>query len=145
MRRYDDPDRSVNAREFRDRRDILHVTHTRAAVFRWKNYPQQAELAQFLDRRQREFASFIPFHDVRRNLAFGKLAHRLLQVQLLIVQLEVQVISSLLDATVCGTANFQIPCYARDCNRWKMPIAFRIFRPDAARGDGAKIGAQLLI
>ena len=107
MRRDNDPDRTVNARKFRDRRDVLHVTHTRAAVFRWENYPHQAELAQFLDRSQGEFAGFIPLHDVRRNLAFGKLANALFKVQLLFVQLEVQVISSLLDATVCSAANFR--------------------------------------
>jgi hypothetical protein len=39
----------------------------------------------------------------------------------------------------------QIPYYVQDANRWKMPIAFRILRLDAARGDGAKIGAQLFI
>ena len=39
---------------------------------------QQAELAQFLDRGQREFAGFVPLHDVGCNLALGKLAHGLL-------------------------------------------------------------------
>jgi hypothetical protein len=47
--------------------------------------PEQAELAQFLDRRQRKFAGFIPLHDVRRNFALGKLAHRFLQLQLLFI------------------------------------------------------------
>ena|SRR5438132_6487143 len=144
MCRYDDPDRTVNARKFRDRRDILHVAHTRPAIFRWEDDPQQAELAQFLDRRQRKFAGFIPLHDVWGNLAFGKLAHRLLQVQLLIVQLEVQVISSLLDATVCSTANFRSPASLgiTTDGKCRSRSEFSGWMP---RGDGSKIGAQLLI
>ena len=76
--------------EFLDGRDVLDVAHARAAVFGREDRAHQPELAQFLDRRQREFAGLVPLHDVRSNLAFGKLAHALLQVQLLFVQLEVQ-------------------------------------------------------
>jgi hypothetical protein len=42
-------------------------------------------MAQFLHRRQREFAGFIPLHDVRSDFALGKVAHHLLQLQLLVV------------------------------------------------------------
>ncbi len=88
--RDDDADRTVDAREFLDRGDVLHIAHAGAAVLGGENHSQHAELAQFLDGGERELASLVPLHDVRLDLAFGKLADAFLQVQLLFVQLEIQ-------------------------------------------------------
>ena len=90
VRGHDDADRSVDAREFLDRGDVLDVAHAGAAVLRRENHPQHPELAQFLDRGQRKLASLVPLHDVRADLALGKFADTFLQVQLLFVQLEIQ-------------------------------------------------------
>ncbi len=85
MRGYDDADRSIDARKLRYGSDVFHVAHASAAIFGRKDHAQQAQLAQFLDRGQWEFAGFIPLHDVRCDLALRKLAHTLLEVQLLFV------------------------------------------------------------
>ena len=90
VRRDDDADRAVHARELFDGGDVLDIAHAGAAVLGRKHYAQQAELAQFLDGRQRKFAGLVPLHHVGRDFALGKFAHAFLQLQLLIVQLEIQ-------------------------------------------------------
>jgi hypothetical protein len=60
------------------------------AILGGKNHAQQPKLAQFLDGRERKFGRLVPFHNVGLDLALGKLVHRLLQVQLLIVELKIQ-------------------------------------------------------
>ena len=94
MRRDDDADRAIHAREFFDGGDVFHIAHARAAVLGGKNRSQQPELAQFFDGRQRKLAGLVPLHDVGRDLALGKLADAFLQLQLLVVQLEIQNSSS---------------------------------------------------
>ena len=91
VRGHDDAHRSVDAREFLDRRDVLDIAHARAAILRRKDRAQQSELAQFLDRGQRKIARLVPLHDVRLDLALGKFTNALLQLQLLVVQLEIHV------------------------------------------------------
>src|SRR5437016_4263639 len=43
-----------------------------------------------MDDLERKVRFFVPLHHVRQDLAFGKLAHTLAQVLLLVVELEVQ-------------------------------------------------------
>src|SRR3989441_4231567 len=90
MRRYDDADRPIDPRQLFNRRDVLHVPHPRAAIFRRKDDPQQIQPSQLLDDRHRKLAGFVPRHHVRSNLALGELPHAFLQLQLLVIQLEVQ-------------------------------------------------------
>ena len=85
VRRHDDAHRTVNAREFLDRRDVFHIAHARAAVLGRKNHPQQAQLAELLDDCERELAGLVPLHDVGLDLALGELANALFQMQLLVV------------------------------------------------------------
>ena len=54
VRRDDDADRSIHAREFFDGGDVFDVAHAGAAVLGRKDDAQQTELAEFLDGRQRE-------------------------------------------------------------------------------------------
>src|SRR5207247_8545584 len=54
------------------------------------NYAQQTELAQFLDRRQRDVSDLIPLHDMGRNFTLSKLAHAFLKLKLFVVELENQ-------------------------------------------------------
>ena len=90
VRRDDDADRAVHPRELFDGGDVLDIAHAGAAVLGRKHDAQQAELAQFLDRRQRKVAGLVPLHHVGRDFALGKFADAFLQLQLLIVQLEIQ-------------------------------------------------------
>ena len=90
MRRNNDAHRTIHPRKFFDGGDVLHVAHAGAAQFRGKNDSHQAQLAQFLDRGQRILARLVPFHDVRRNLTRGKIAHASAQMLLLFVELEIQ-------------------------------------------------------
>ena len=89
VRRDDDADRAVHAREFFDGGDVFDVAHAGAAVLGRKDNAQQAEFAEFLDRRQREFAGFVPLHDVGSDFALGKFAHTFLQLKLFVVELEI--------------------------------------------------------
>ena len=86
----DDPHRAIHTGEFLDRSDVFHIAHAGAAVLGGKNRAQEAELAEFLDRVQREIAGLIPLHDIGGDLAFGKLAHRFFELLLLFVQQEIQ-------------------------------------------------------
>ena len=85
MRGHNDAHRPIHAREFFDRGDVLDVAHSRAAVFGGEDRPQQAQLAQFFDCRQRKLARLVPLHDMRKDFALSKLAYALLHVQLLFI------------------------------------------------------------
>ena len=94
--RHDDAHRAVHAREFFNRSDVLDVAHAGPAVLRWKHHAQEAELAELFDSGQGELSRLVPFHDVGRNFAFGKLAHTLLELKLFFVELKVQYSSACL-------------------------------------------------
>ena len=84
------PNRPIHPRKLFDGGDVLHVPHPRAAQLRRKDDAHQPQLAQFFDGRQRKIARLVPLADVRRDLALGKFAHALLELQLFFVELEVQ-------------------------------------------------------
>ena len=85
MRRDDNSHRSIDARKLGDGCRVFDVSHARAAILWRKDHPHQPKFAQLFDRGQRKLRSFVPAHDVRRNLALRKLAHRLFELQLLFV------------------------------------------------------------
>ena len=64
VRRDGDSDRTIHARKLFDGGNVLDVAHARAAVLGGKDGAQQPQLAQFLHRRQRKLAGFVPLHDV---------------------------------------------------------------------------------
>ena len=86
VRCHDDADRSVDARQFLNGRDVFDVAHASAAVFWRKDCAQHPEFAQFLDRGQRKLTGFVPVHDTRLDFALGKFTDAFLQLQLLFVQ-----------------------------------------------------------
>src|SRR6185369_6082570 len=90
MRRDDDANRAVHARQFVDGGHVLDVTHSCAPILGRKHDTHEAHFSEFLNGRHGKLAGFIPLHDVRRNLSLGVFAHALLQLQLLVVQLEIQ-------------------------------------------------------
>ena len=75
VRRDDQSDRAVDARQFLDHRRILHVAKARAAVLLRKNHAHQAHFREFRDQLGRKLRGFIPFHDMRSDFRFGKFAH----------------------------------------------------------------------
>ena len=72
----DDGHRTVDAGQFFDGDGVLDVTEAGAAVFLWKNYAEQAEIGQRGNNFLRKVGSFIPLHDVRKDLGFSEFADR---------------------------------------------------------------------
>src|SRR2546428_14082288 len=99
---HDDAHRAAHARESLNRSNVLDVAHPGAAVLRWKYHAQEAELAELFDGGQGEFSRLVPFHDMGRNFALGKLAHTLLELKLFFVELKVQ------DSSACPRPSFML-------------------------------------
>src|SRR5947209_20310062 len=74
MRGYDDANGAVDARELLDGNDVLDVTEARAAVLLGQNHAEKAHFREVGDDVPRELGGFVPFHDVRNDLALGQLA-----------------------------------------------------------------------
>ena len=84
MRRDDQSNRAVYARKFFDNDGIFQVAQPGAAILFRENNSKQSHLAKLWNDFLRKLRSFVPLHDVRRYLSFGKLPHRSLKVLLLI-------------------------------------------------------------
>jgi len=132
--------------------DVLHVTHTRAAVFRWENYPIRPEacpvsLIVVRGKFRRPSSHFMTFGaNLPRSAKLAQPSS--FKCSCSSFNWEVQkVISSLLDRDrLWHCQTFRSLASPRDHNRWKMPVHRSEFsgRIAARRGDGAKIGAPQL-
>ena len=80
MRRDRKADRTVNAAEFLDDRRVFDVAHRGSAKFLGEENSEQAEFGELWTQFGREMLRFVPFHHVRFDLAFGKLADTLLDL-----------------------------------------------------------------
>ena len=89
MRRDDEADGAIDAREFFDDRGVFDVAKASAAVFLWENDAQQAHFAEFGKQFQREMGGFVPLHDVRSDFALGKFANTFAQVVLFVGKREI--------------------------------------------------------
>src|SRR5438045_9518114 len=89
VRGYGDADRAVNARKLLDDCDVLDVTHPRAAVLFGEDDAHEALLGELRRKLRGEVLRLVPLAHVRRDLAFGELAHAHLYLPLIFVQLEV--------------------------------------------------------
>ena len=88
--RHNDAYGTVHPRKLFNGGDILDVAHSGSAELRRKDHTQETQLAEFLDRGHGELAGLVPFHDIGRDFALGKLAHTLLELKLFVVKLEIQ-------------------------------------------------------
>ena len=89
VRGYGDADRAVNARKLFDDRDVLDVTHPRAAVLFGEDDAHKALLGELRQQLHEEVLRLVPLAHVRRDLALGEFAHAHLYLPLIFVQLEV--------------------------------------------------------
>ena len=83
MRGDDDADGTIHARKLFDDDGVLDVTQARAAVLFREDGAHVAKLPELLDDFEREGLSFIPLHDVRRDLGGGEFPHFASQLNLL--------------------------------------------------------------
>jgi hypothetical protein len=75
VRRNDQPDRAVDARELLDDRRVLDVAKAGAAAVLRKNHAHQAHFREFRNQLGRKLRGLVPFHDVRGDFRCGKFAH----------------------------------------------------------------------
>ncbi len=75
VRRDNQSDRAVDARQLLDHRHVLDVAKTRAAVLLRKNHAHQTHFREFRNQLGRKLRRFIPFHYMRSDFRFGKFAH----------------------------------------------------------------------
>ena len=85
-----DANGSVHARQLINGGHVFHVAHPGAAILCGENDSQQTELAKFFDGAQRKLAGLVPLHYIGKNFVGGKFAHRLLQMQLFVIELKIQ-------------------------------------------------------
>ena len=74
VRRDDDADRAVDAREFLDRSGVFDVAEAGAAVFFGKDDAEQAHFGELGHDFGWKVRGFVPLHDVRGDFAFGEFA-----------------------------------------------------------------------
>ena len=86
---HDDAHRAIHARKLLDGQYVFDVAQPSAAQLFGKDAAHQPHSAQLAQYRLRKARRLVPLHHMRRNLSGGKVAHRGLQLQLLVSQLEV--------------------------------------------------------
>ena len=90
MRRDNNPDRTINPRKLLHRGYVFNVAHAGATILGGEDDAQQTEAAKLFHHFKWELGRFVPFHDMRCDLALRKFAHAATQLLLLIIELEIQ-------------------------------------------------------
>src|SRR5579883_3013372 len=80
----DDADGPVYSGKFLNRRDIIHITQSRSAVFDREDDPHQAHSPELSDNLSREFTGLVPAHDIRCDFPLSKITDFFAQLLLLL-------------------------------------------------------------
>src|SRR6185312_11040716 len=75
--RYRQTDRSAYFRDLDDHGDIFKISKTRAAILLGHKHAHHAKFAQLFKKLHREMLRLVPFHYVRPDVFFGKIAGHL--------------------------------------------------------------------
>src|SRR5258706_5278658 len=89
-----DSDRTVYPRQLFDRGGVLDIAQPSATVFLRKQNAQQTKFGQFRLQLNRKMLTLVPFHHMRRDLAFGELAHAHFHLELFFSKFEIHLITT---------------------------------------------------
>ncbi len=111
VRRDDQSDRRIHARQLFNDDGVIDIAEPRAAQFLGKDNAHQAQFAGLFDGFEREGLRLVPLQNVRPYLRFGKLTDRLSKVDLLLCIRKVHRVSGylFLDGLAAGHCRKPLP------------------------------------